>query len=508
MDPRRILRRARRGRSRAEKFDAFSDVYIWVLVIGFGLAYAFGFLRAGLGVLLGEFARPVPLPSALLPLADVLLPGAVLIPVLVLRLLLHLGPAAVNGAQSLWWLPLPIDQSGLRRGALRRARAVGALSSSLAWILWFSLTAVLLPPTGWLMLGTGLLTSLCAGSVLADVAVLIQRRTAVAQARRWTKALLWSMAALWLGLWATRSAGLFDADGGALALKVWRPETFLAGFAALLLVLSFTRRSAGRAVKELAPKALRAAGERQDTIRAALFVMNTSVLGQRSQRGGPKSHARRRGTGRWPVAVDIVCKTMLRGGGHTRLLVGLLVGAALLLTVQDAANPMTLGLLLLVLLAQLMMGACAAFEPLLGNSTLGRMLGLGPRQVAGALAYTVLLPSLLLAGGAAAAGLLLFGNAGIWTLPVAVLLAGIGTVAGVSQRCARGQRDLADQLLGIGTTAGALQMVSFLASGMLPLVVGAAPLLLLLGAIHVPWLVWVVAVLAAGPGLKVLVPGR
>ncbi|MCG3017796.1 hypothetical protein KZ288_29120, partial [Escherichia coli] len=80
---------------------------MWILLVGFALAYAFGFLRAWLGALLGEFAAPVPLPSAVLPLGPVLLVAVLVIPALVARLLLHLGPAAVSAAQAVWWLSLP-----------------------------------------------------------------------------------------------------------------------------------------------------------------------------------------------------------------------------------------------------------------------------------------------------------------------------------------------------------------------------------------------------------------
>ena len=511
-DPRRVLRHARRGRSRAEKFDAFSDVYIWVIIVVFALAYSFGFLRAGLGALLGEFATPVALPSAFLPLSEVLLAAVLVIPALVLHLLLWVGPAAVTGAQGLWWLPLPIEQDGLRRGARRKAALIGITGCVSGWILWFSLAAAVLPSPSWLMSLSGLLTALVAGAVLADTALLIQHRAAGRLAHRLPALVLYLLGIWYAAQWVLQAVGALGPGQDALEGLFWQPAVFVGVLGLCLVAMACLRSTARQAAQQLAPKVLRAAGHRQHTVHAALHVMDAGALATvaepRAIRRVPAPH-RSRG-GMLPVAIEIVVKRVLRRGLHRRMLMSQGVCTALLLLVQDAANPVALSLMMLVLLVQLMLAMSTGFEPLLAGGTWSRILGIGWCQISTGLVWAVLLPALLIAGLAALAGQLFFVVGDPWALLVAVLLAATGVVAGVSQRAGRGHQDLDAALRGIGTTAGALISVSHVISGVLPTMLAALPLLvvLLAGTSGVPWIVWGIAVVAGSPGIKAMVPGR
>lgn len=510
-DPRKVLHQARKGRSREDKFDSFSDAYIWVLVAVFGLAYAFGLMRAGLGALLGEFSAPASLPTAVLPLSDVLSVGALLIPLLVLRLMLYLGPAAVSAAQGVWWLALPIDLGVLRRSGHLRAGWIGALTHGAGWVLWYALCASVQPSRGWLALVVGLAGALVAGVVLADTAVLAQVRGSGQKLHRISTMMLYVLLAVCIADWAVHASGVVPAGVPLASRLLWRPELFGAVALALLLVALPVRLAARRALPRIAPKVLRAAGRCQRTVHAALAVMDPGALGEAGSqvRAGRRRGARPPGIG-WPVALTAVFKRGWRRRLHERLLAVLLVLSGMVLLVDGAANPMVLALGMLVLLIQLVLTGAAALEPLLAGGFLPRMLGIGVHQVARSAAYAVLPLALLLTVLACAAAVLLLGNHAGSALVPAILLATAGTLSGTLQRARRGRRDWSTELQGVGTPTGALPGILYSASGMLPLLAGALPLLALLlsAGTQVPWTLWAVAVFASWPGLRSLAMGR
>ncbi|GAA2173358.1 hypothetical protein GCM10009784_07330 [Arthrobacter parietis] len=128
----RFTRRSARryNRSRTSLPDLFVDVYVSVLALGCAVALAVSFVLA----LRGEFAQrsttdhgliadPVlVLPSQAL---EVLLTFAALAGVVVLGR--RLGPLAVGGPESTWWLSLPVDRRPMVWGPfLRRAVLAGA----------------------------------------------------------------------------------------------------------------------------------------------------------------------------------------------------------------------------------------------------------------------------------------------------------------------------------------------------------------------------------------------
>lgn len=505
LDPRAVLRQARRARSRAEKFDAFSDTYMWILLVGFGLAYAFGFLRAWLGALLGEFAAPVPLPSAVLPLGPVLLVAVLVIPALMARLLLHLGPAAVSAAQAVWWLSLPIDLRGLHAAALRRARWIGALGSVAAGVLWFALCCAVLPAPTLVLAAAALGAAVLAGVLVANLAVIAQARGATNRLRRAGTMLLWAVVLASLAGWGLAVAGILPDVEGRMRDWAWQGRSFLVLALVLLVLVLLTHGPAGRAVRGIPPRVLRAAGQRQQVVSAALGVMNPGAAFEQAPAiRGPRARRQKRGA-RLPVLQQaLLTRVWRRRLAVPPLGMGLALAAVLLL-VRSAANPMTLAVGLLPLLVLLMLAAASAVEPLLASAALRRMLAADPTQVVRAAAWLIL-PAALLATCLAvgvAAWLFVLPS---WTAALAgVLLASGGVFAGAVQRAGRGHQDFSGQLLAAGTSTEGFAAVGYSLSGVLPVLAGAAPLLaVLLGTTDLPWVLWAVGALACGGALAAL----
>lgn len=473
LDPRAVLRQARRARSRAEKFDAFSDTYMWILLVGFGLAYAFGFLRAWLGALLGEFAAPVPLPSAVLPLGPVLLVAVLVIPALKARLLLHLGPAAVSAAQAVWWLSLPIDLRGLHAAALRRARWIGALGSVAVGVLWFALCCAVLPAPTLVLAAAALGAAVLAGVLVANLAVIAQARGATNRLRRAGTMLLWSVMLASLAGWGLAVAGILPDVEGWMRDWAWQGRSFLVLVLVLLVLVLLTHGPAGRAVRGIPPRVLRAAGQRQQVVSAALGVMNPgAAFEQTSVIRGPRARRQKRGA-RLPVLQQALLTRVWR----RRL----------------AVPPLGMGL------------ALAAVLLLVRSAALRRMLAVDRTQVVRAAAWLILPAALLATCLAVGVAVWLFVLPS-WTAALAgVLLASGGVFAGAVQRAGRGHQDFSGQLLAAGTSTEGFAAVGYSLSGVLPVLAGAAPLLaVLLGTTDLPWVLWAVGALACGGALAAL----
>ncbi|GAB3550967.1 hypothetical protein GCM10027404_19190 [Arthrobacter tumbae] len=128
----RFTRRSARryNRSRTSLPDLFVDVYVSVLALGCAVALAVSFVLA----LRGEFAQRSATDSGLIAdpvlvlpsqALEVLLTFAALAAVVVLGR--RLGPLAVGGPESTWWLSLPVDRRPMVWGPfLRRAVLAGA----------------------------------------------------------------------------------------------------------------------------------------------------------------------------------------------------------------------------------------------------------------------------------------------------------------------------------------------------------------------------------------------
>ncbi|MEG2576194.1 MAG: hypothetical protein RSA54_00500 [Glutamicibacter sp.] len=90
-NPRELVNRAKKRRNFSEKFDSFSDAYVWVLAALVALAYLFSALFGMLFVLLGEGVAHQELPSAVWRLQDLSFVLLALAGLATFRLMLYLG---------------------------------------------------------------------------------------------------------------------------------------------------------------------------------------------------------------------------------------------------------------------------------------------------------------------------------------------------------------------------------------------------------------------------------
>lgn len=121
---RRFTAAAGRARAGASLGSLLGDVYYAVISVAIGAAVAFG---------VAQQVR-----SSLPPAPDVPPPTSLSLPALVVLALLaaggvlvslagRLGPVGAGGAESAWWLGLPVDRRGLLRPAARRLPVLGAI---------------------------------------------------------------------------------------------------------------------------------------------------------------------------------------------------------------------------------------------------------------------------------------------------------------------------------------------------------------------------------------------
>jgi hypothetical protein len=122
---RRFTAAAGRARAGASLSSLLGDVYYAVISVAIGAAVAFG--------VAGQIRTSLP------PAPDVPPPTGLSLPALVAVVLLgaagvlvslagRLGPVGTGGAESAWWLELPVDRRGILRPAARRLPVVGAIA--------------------------------------------------------------------------------------------------------------------------------------------------------------------------------------------------------------------------------------------------------------------------------------------------------------------------------------------------------------------------------------------
>lgn len=143
----RFTRRSARryNRARTSLPDLFVDVYVSVLALGCAVALAVSFVLA----LRDEFEKPTTIDGGLIadPVVslptqalEVLLTFAALAVVVVLAR--RLGPLAVGGPESTWWLSLPLDRRPMVWGPYLRRTALAGLGAALAYAPFSILTAL------------------------------------------------------------------------------------------------------------------------------------------------------------------------------------------------------------------------------------------------------------------------------------------------------------------------------------------------------------------------------
>lgn len=134
-NPAAVTRRLDRERRRTERFERWNDIYIGVLGAVILMAYVLGlvqFLAQGLrdsaaAGIVRDGVAVVPANDAVSALLAIALLG-------VAGLLTSLGPVAVDRAQGLWWLSLPVDRGPMLSRQLRTRLAWVFAGGAAAWL--------------------------------------------------------------------------------------------------------------------------------------------------------------------------------------------------------------------------------------------------------------------------------------------------------------------------------------------------------------------------------------
>ena len=509
--PQLLLDRAKARRNFSDRFDKFSDAYIWVLAAIVALAYLFSVLFGAVFVLLGEGTAAVQLGSALFEIADVTVLVLPLAALALFSLLLKLGPCGVSPATADWWLALPLDLDPVRRRTWLRAGLLGAGLGLGGALLWFIVLLAVAGSYSWLSLAAGCCCGLLAGAGLAWGAVLVQERGARGRALRicrWLQAMCAAAACLlWAVLaWAPEPvAGQVSSWLAELRTLLLEPA-FWGGLAILAAVAVAVLGVLSRpAALRLSRSVLRAAGKHQSEAAGALAQVALPALEVDSAR------PRRKLGGHWlPAWTGPVFKAwllrLLRGGYWKTPVLVLALAVFLLLAVQQIANPMAASGLLLALLACLCFALAGAARELLASPQLVRLLGLAPARVHNTVAAAGIAAALivLLAAGVVLLGLGLVpaARAGWWLLALAA--SAVGLSGAVSRQARKTARDWSEAL-SVSTNDMAMgPVIARELSTVVHAAACAAPayFMLLVPGAPVPWALWGIALACSVPAWR------
>jgi hypothetical protein len=122
---RRFTAAAGKARAGASLSSLLGDVYYAVISVAIGAAVAFG--------VAGQIRASLPPAPESAPPTSLSLPALVAVVLLgaagvLVSLAGRLGPVGTGGAESAWWLELPVDRRGILRPAARRLPIVGAIA--------------------------------------------------------------------------------------------------------------------------------------------------------------------------------------------------------------------------------------------------------------------------------------------------------------------------------------------------------------------------------------------
>lgn len=513
-DPRELLHRARKRRNFAEKFDSFSDAYVWVLAALIALAYLFSALFGMLFVLLGEGVAHQELPSAVWRMQDLSFVLLMLSALAIFRLMIYLGPCGLSAAKADWWLPLPVTLRAIRRPAWRNAMLTGLFASSFAGALWL---IVMLGLAGSLPLPVAVLGLACfaaAGAGLANAATAIQAMNRQATARRICDGvglgLLTAVAVLWLLLlfqipWAQDLVG-------AVAAATLDPAAWLFALLVVLALGAVSTYWAYRHVERIPGPALRLAGEHQQ------LAMGTLMQGDSRGIAAPAQSAISRRmtlgsklTAALPVAWRILCLRLLRSGRWHPVAGFLLLAFSLAATVQRIANPLSAAAFYLVLCLILTFSISATIAPLVSEKQLTQPLGISEAVlVRAATLYAMLFSAislLLLTGGLGLVGMIQPER--IWLWIAAIVVAALGCAAASIAHARRAERDWSAVLGGATNDAAMATQLFMETATFIRAAATFAPIfcLVLSPATPIPPLLWVAAMLFGANSL-IHVAGR
>ncbi|WP_418908302.1 DUF6297 family protein [Glutamicibacter endophyticus] len=384
-EPQDIFRRARARRSTQERFDRFSDGYIWVLAVLILFTYAVSASNAVLYVLQSAAADSVVLPTAVLEVSQAL---ALLFPLLVcgvLDLLRRLGPCSISAAESTWVMTLPQRSRALLRACRRRALGLGAGAMFLTWALWYVALIASGASFDPLTLLGGSVASVLLGTLLAGLAMraqIVGRRTTLRRTLRWVSlGYLATLGLLWLGSMA--GAGHLLALISSRLVDLWAaPGSWLLIGILVLLGALLAVGSTRSGLERISRFELSRSGALQGSLVAALSQLDIRNFAAGLGEERPTGRRRRRGpVARLAPVPQILTLSLWRSARWRPAAVLLATSVLLFLVVRGAANPLMLLLtsLVLVACASFLLGSCA--RPLISVPGLSRLLGLPQQQI-------------------------------------------------------------------------------------------------------------------------------
>lgn len=507
-DPASILKEVRSQRTFADRFDAFSDMYVWALAAVIALTYLTSALYGTIFVLLGEGMPHLELSSAVWGLNAVLVFLLPVVLVAVFRLLLFLGPIGLSGEQADWWLPLPIDRGSLLRRSLYRGLGLGMCSSLFIGLLWLLAFFGTRESFDFSAFAAGALFFSLAGPALALAAVASQIQAAHLIAQRVANSVLGLAVLGFLVLSGVQfvrgstAAGTLDLAADALLnWQVWLLGAILAFLVFLVLLMLSQPR-----LRLVSGASLRAAGSHQQQLAGLLMQADARVIGRSHPVEARLKAMSYRLTRILPSAYRVFALRFLRSGYWKAPLVAGVCTLGFLVLVEDAANPLAACLFLAVLLAVLNSSLAEMIRPVVTQPELGRLLGLSPGQTQRAAVYF---------SSVVAAGYLLLWMFSLWLLGFAteaawwswgagILLAVLGLSASAEAHSQRGERDWTQLFENAASEANMSRIIAQEFTTLLRALASGAVLYFLLLAPEsaVPLGIWAIAVLIAATGVK------
>lgn len=511
-DPQQLILRAKRRRNLSERFDSFSDAYVWVLAALVALAYLFSAIFGLIFALLGQGVPHPHMPLAVWSLQELSPVLLVLAVIYLFRLLLHLGPLAVNSSKAEWWLPLPLRSNALRSRSWRQALLLGVLASAFIGIIWLIVLYGLAGTFDPLVAAWAIVCFVLAGIALTNLAVVVQSNGKQEQVQRWLRravlVLIVALAVLWSMLKAQNRWALEAVENAAdsiLQIPTW------AGGGLILFglcIISFWWSH--QTYSNIGARALRSSGENQELLWGSLMqadyraatAPSTALIGRRRGQG-------RRLVSHLPVAWRVLVLRLIRGARWRLPLRYLVLVIALTMTVEQIANPLSAVVFHLLLSVLLTLNVSAVISPLLTQSQLTQHVGQPTaklRQTAAlfAVVYSVLALTFLTVG-LGMLGVIELNNPWIWG--AAVLLGSLGSAAGSLGYAQRKERDW-ESILGGATNDAAIAAVLFNeVSTLVRAIATLAPLLCLVLSPQriIPWPLWLISLIFAFRALHMLV---
>lgn len=510
-DPASILREVRSQRTFSDRFDAFSDMYVWALAAIVALTYLTSALYGTIFVLLGEGMPHFELQSAVWDLDAVLVFVLPVVLVAVFRLLIFLGPLGLSREQADWWLPLPIDRGSLLQRSLFKALGLGMCSSLFAGLLWLLAFFGTRESFDISTFAAGVLFFSLAGPALAMTAVTSQVHAAHVTAQRIANTVLGlailGFAVLSCMQFIQGSTAVSVLELAAAALLNWQLWIIGAAMAFLvcLLLLAFSRPG----LHFVRGASLRAAGEHQQQLAGLLMQADARAIGRRHRVPQWLKGLSYRLAGGLPAAYKVSALRFVRSGYWKAPAIASVSTLGFLLLVKSVANPLAACLFLAVLLAVLNSSLAEMIRPLLTQPELCRLLGLAPGQSQRA---SMRVSTLV------AAGLLLLWLATLWTLGfgseaswwawgAGILLAALGLAASAQAHSQRGERDWGQLFDNAASEVNMSRIFVQEFTTLLRALASGAVLyfLLLAPASAVPLGIWAIAVLIAAASVKKLI---